>query len=102
MLSAERQLLQALPKLVQASASEELQTAFQNHLEETESQVARLKQGFDLLGHAARARKCEAMAGPIEEAKSLLEEQAAENVQEALLIAAAQKVAHSEIATYGT
>lgn len=101
-LSAEKQLLKALPKMAKAASNEELKSAFQSHLEETESQVGRLEKVFELVGHPAKAKKCEAMEGLLEEGKSIMEEDAEPEVMDALLIAAAQKVEHYEIATYGT
>jgi ferritin-like metal-binding protein YciE len=100
--SAEKQLVKALPKMVAAASSEELQAAFAAHLEETQQQVERLQEVFASLDMTARAKKCEAMEGLIEEAQSVLEEDADDAVRDALLIAAAQKVEHYEIATYGT
>lgn len=101
-LSAERQLVNALPKMAKAAANDELRAAIEMHLEETEAQIERLEQVFELLGHAARAKKCEAMEGLVAEGQSIMEEDAEPEVLDALLISAAQKVEHYEIATYGT
>lgn len=101
-LSAEKQLVKALPKMAKAASHPELREAFEAHLEETQQQVERLEQAFEETGKAPRAKTCEAMKGLIEEASSLLEENAEPEVLDALLIAAAQKVEHYEIATYGT
>lgn len=101
-LSAERQLTKALPKLAKGVTNEQLKAAMATHLEETKEQVARLEQVFELLEQRARAKKCEAMEGLIAEAQSILEMDAAPEVLDALIIAAAQKVEHYEIATYGT
>lgn len=101
-LSAEKQLVKALPKMAKHASHDSLRKAFEHHLRETEKQVERVEQAFTDTGKAARAKTCEAMKGLIEEAQSLLEEDAEPDVRDALLIAAAQKVEHYEIATYGT
>jgi ferritin-like metal-binding protein YciE len=100
--SAEKQLVKALPKMAKASTSEKLRAGFEEHLAQTEEHVARLEQIFEQLGKAARAPKCEAMAGLIEEGQKLMEEEAEPAVMDAGLIAAAQRVEHYEIAGYGT
>ena len=99
---AEKQLVRALPKMVKKASSETLSAAFAAHLKETEAHVARVEKAFDDTGKAAKAKKCEAMAGLLEEAKEVMEEEAEPEVMDALLIACAQKVEHYEIATYGT
>jgi len=101
-LSAEKQLLDALPKMSQMASSPELRKIFETHLEETEMQVERVENAFEETGKAAHAKKCVAMAGLIKEGESIMEEDADEAVMDALLIAAAQKIEHYEIATYGT
>ena len=99
--SAERQLVQALPKMAKAASSEELRTAIENHLAETEQQVTRIEQILESFGESPRGQKCEGMEGLIEEGKSLLEEDGDEDVLDAGIIVAAQKVEHYEIASYG-
>lgn len=99
---AERQLSKALPKMAKAASDETLKTAFEDHLEETQEQIQRLEQIFEMLGKPARGKKCVAMQGLIEEGKEIMEEDAPEAVLDAALIAAAQKVEHYEIAAYGT
>lgn len=99
---AEKQLLKALPKMVKKATSEDLTKAFQEHLEETKQHVERAEKAFEETGKAARAKKCEAMAGLIEEASEEMKEDADPDVMDAMLIALAQKVEHYEIATYGT
>lgn len=101
-LSAEKQLVDALPKMVENASSAKLQQAFEKHLAETRQQVGRLEKAFEDTGKAARAKPCEAMKGLIEEAEELLEQEAEPAVKDALMIACAQKVEHYEIATYGT
>lgn len=99
---AEKQLVKALPKMAEAATSPELQTAFENHLEETRGHVERLEQIFDRLDIPARGKTCKAMVGLIEEAQELLDEDAEPHVRDAGLIAMAQRVEHYEIAGYGT
>jgi ferritin-like metal-binding protein YciE len=101
-LSAERQLTKALPKMAKNASSPELKKAIEEHLAETEKQVERVEQAFEDTGKAARAKTCEAMKGLIEEGEEILEKDAEPAVKDALMIAAAQKVEHYEIATYGT
>lgn len=101
-LSAERQLLEALPKMAQKASSDDLRQAFEKHLEQTRVQVTRVEQAFADTGKSARAKTCEAMKGLIKEASLMMEEKAAAEVMDAALIACAQKVEHYEIATYGT
>ncbi len=100
--SAEQQMVKALPKMAKAASSDELRSAFEDHLEQTKGHVERLERAFELMGLAARAKKCAAMEGLIEEGKELIEEGLPDNVQDAGLIGAAQKVEHYEIAGYGT
>ena len=101
-LSAERQLVAALPKMAKKASNEQLAQAFTAHLAETEKQVERLEKVFESIGKTARAKTCEAMKGLVEEASSMMEEKAEPEVMDAILIACAQKVEHYEIATYGT
>jgi len=100
--NAEGQLTKALPKMAKAASSEELRTAFENHLSETENQVERLEKIFKELDASPKGKKCKAMAGLIEEGKEIIEEDGEDAVKDAALIAAAQKVEHYEIASYGT
>lgn len=100
--SAEKQLLKALPKMAKKASSEELRSALQEHLQVTEGQVERLEQVFESLGKPAKAKTCKAMQGLIEEGKEIMEEDAEDAVMDAGIIAAAQKVEHYEIASYGT
>lgn len=101
-LSAERQLIKALPKMAEKASSDELVAALKEHLSETEKQVERVEQAFEDTGKAARAKTCEAMQGLVSEAEEVLEEKAEPAVKDALIIACAQKTEHYEIATYGT
>ena len=99
--SAERQLVQALPKMAKSATSDELRTALENHLAETEEQVTRLEQILESFDESPRGQKCQGMEGLIDEGKSLLKEDADPDVLDAGIIVAAQKVEHYEIATYG-
>ena len=99
--SAENQLVKALPKMAKAASSEELRSGFEEHLEQTRGHVERLDQIFEQLDARAKGKKCKAMEGLIEEGKELMEEDAEPGVLDAGLIAAAQKVEHYEMASYG-
>jgi ferritin-like metal-binding protein YciE len=99
---AESRLVKALPKMARMATAPKLREAFENHLDETRHQVERLEKVFELLGASAKRKSCEAMKGLIEEAKELADEVEDPQVRDAALIAAAQKVEHYEIATYGT
>jgi len=101
MYDAEKQLVKALPKMAKASNSEELRSAFEEHLEETKGHVERLEQVFELLGKKARGKSCDAMKGLIEEGAEMIEADAEPMVLDAGLIAAAQRVEHYEMAGYG-
>jgi ferritin-like metal-binding protein YciE len=101
-LSVERQLIEALPKMAKMASSEELRKAFELHLDQTKVQVTRVEQAFSDTDKPARAKTCEAMKGLIKEASSMMEEKAAPEVMDAAMIACAQKIEHYEIATYGT
>ncbi len=100
--NAEKQLLKALPKMAKGSTSKKLKAAFEGHLKETEGQVKRLEKVFEILGAAARGIKCAAMEGLIEEGGEVLQGEFTSSVKDAALIAAANKVEHYEIASYGT
>ncbi len=100
---AETHLVKALPKIKKAATSKELAKAFDKHLGETEKHVETLEKVFELLDEKASAKKCDAMAGLLEEADSIIEDtDKGTMVRDAGLILAAQKVEHYEIATYGT
>ena len=101
-LSAEKQLVKALPKMVKKATNAELKAALEAHLEETKQQVTRVEQAFEDTGKAAKAKTCEAMKGLVEEAEGMMQEEAAPAVMDAVLISCAQKVEHYEIASYGT
>jgi Mn-containing catalase len=103
-LHAEKQLLKALPKMVKAANSVQLQQLFETHLLETEAQVERLNECFNLLGAAAKAKPCKGMMGLVEEGQEVMEEgkEKDEVAADLALIGAAQKVEHYEISAYMT
>jgi ferritin-like metal-binding protein YciE len=104
LLSAESQLVKALPKMAKAANDPKLKLAFQKHLEETKGHVERLKQAFELLGERPRAQHCKGMEGLIAEGQEKIEEAGEKNpdASDLGLVAAAQKVEHYEISAYGT
>jgi ferritin-like metal-binding protein YciE len=99
---AEKHILKALPKMAKAAQAEELRAAFEKHHGETEGQVERLEQIFELLDKPARAKTCEAIQGLLEEGKEIMDEYKGCEALDAGLIAAAQAVEHYEISRYGT
>ncbi len=99
---AERKIIAALKKMIRGAQSEGLKAAFDTHLQETEGQVERLVQVFELLGKPARGKTCPAIDGIIEEGQEILEEFKGSSAIDAGLLAAAQAVEHYEIARYGT
>ncbi|HEY8575141.1 MAG TPA: ferritin-like domain-containing protein [Devosia sp.] len=99
---AEKQILKTLPKMAKAAQSAELKAGFEQHAEETEGQVERLEQIFELLGKPARGKTCDAILGIIEEGKEIMTEYKGTAALDAGLVAAAQAVEHYEIARYGT
>jgi ferritin-like metal-binding protein YciE len=100
--SAEKQLVKALPKMAKSAQSSDLQKAFQEHLRQTEGHVERIDRIFSDLEGSPRGKKCVGMEGLIEEGNEIMKEDAEPEVMDAGLIAAAQKVEHYEIASYGT
>lgn len=99
---AEKALTKALPKMVKNATSEELVNAIENHLAETEEQIKKVERVFEMLGKKAQAKKCEAMAGLIKEGEEIMKDSDKGAMRDAGIIAAAQKVEHYEIASYGT
>ena len=100
--NAENQLIKALPKMAKGATSEELREAIREHLEVTRSQASRLEELFSKLEENPKGKKCKAMEGLVEEGAEVLEEDMEDEVRDAALIAAAQRVEHYEIAGYGT
>jgi ferritin-like metal-binding protein YciE len=99
---AEKQIYKALPKMAKAATSDKLKAAFEKHHTETEGQIERLEQIFELLDKPARGKKCDAIEGILDEGKEIMEEYEDEPALDAGLLAAAQAVEHYEISRYGT
>lgn len=100
--SAERQIIQALPKMAKKASNPQLKQAFEQHLEVTRMQLERLDQIFERIGKKGTGKKCKGMEGLIEEGKEMMEEDMEPEVMDAALIAAAQRIEHYEMAGYGT
>jgi ferritin-like metal-binding protein YciE len=100
--SAETQLVKALPKMAKAATTPDLAQGFEDHLEQTKGHVARLEEIFKALDEKPTGKKCKAMAGLVEEGSEAIHEDASDAAKDALLIAAAQRVEHYEIAGYGS
>lgn len=99
---AEKKILRALPKMSKGAESEQVTAAFEKHRDETEGQVDRLEQIFEMLGKPARGKTCPAIDGILEEGSEILEEYKGAPGLDAGLVAAAQAVEHYEMARYGT
>lgn len=99
---AEKKIMKALPKMIRAAQSTDLQAAFDKHLTETEQQVERLQQVFELMGKRAQAKTCPAIDGILEEGEEVMETYKGSPALDAGLVAAAQAVEHYEMARYGT
>ena len=99
---AERKILSTLPKMAKAAHSPELKAAFEKHETETEGQIERLEQVFEVIGAPAKGKKCDAIEGIIDESKEVMQEYKGSPALDAGLLAAAQAVEHYEIARYGT
>jgi len=99
---AEKQITKALPKMAKKASSEELRQAFEEHLRQTEQQIERLEQVFEQLEIPARGKPCEGMKGIIREGQDMISDAEDDATRDALMIAAAQKVEHYEIASYGS
>ena len=102
MYYAENQITKALPTMIKKASSPQLRQGFETHLRETENQVRRLEQVFQMLGKPAKAVDCPAIDGIIEEANEVAGEIADKRVLDAALVASAQVVEHYEITRYGT
>jgi len=99
---AEKKILKALPKMAKGAQSPKLKAAFEKHREETEGQIDRLEQVFEIIGKRAQGKTCEAINGILEEGEEVLEEYKGSDAIDAGLVAAAQAVEHYEMARYGT
>src|SRR6202045_2129464 len=100
--NAETQLVKALPKMAKASANDQLREAFQEHLRQTSEHVSRLEQIFEQLGEKASGKKCLGMEGLVKEGSETMKEDYSDEVKDAAIIGAAQRVEHYEMAGYGT
>ncbi|HEX2632392.1 MAG TPA: ferritin-like domain-containing protein [Bradyrhizobium sp.] len=99
---AEKQILRALPKMAKAASSDKLRAAFEKHFNETEGQVERLEEVFELIEKPARGKTCDAIQGILDEGKEIMDEYKGCEALDAGMIAAAQAVEHYEISRYGT
>jgi ferritin-like metal-binding protein YciE len=99
--NAEQQLIKALPKMAKASSSEELRVAFEGHLGQTKQHAQRIETIFEQMGEKVSGKKCKAMEGLVKEGSETIEEDMADGIKDAAIIAAAQRVEHYEIAGYG-
>lgn len=102
LLDAEKQLVEALPKMASAANSDKLKTAFKDHLKETKTHVTRLEKAFKILGKEPKDITCKGMQGLIKEGEDVIKNATEPGVMDAGLISAAQRVEHYEIAAYGT
>ncbi|WP_296102654.1 ferritin-like domain-containing protein [uncultured Agrobacterium sp.] len=99
---AERQILKALPKMARAASSDKLKAAFEKHKEETQGQIERLQEIFEIIGKRAQGKTCEAIQGTIAEGEEIMEDFKGSPALDACLISSAQAVEHYEMARYGT
>jgi ferritin-like metal-binding protein YciE len=99
---AEKKILTALPKMAKAALSEDLRAAFEKHRTETEGQVERLEQVFELIGKKAQGKTCDAIIGLVEEGQEIMKEYKDSPALDPGLLAGAQAVEHYEISRYGT
>jgi len=99
---AEKQLTKALPKLAKKATTPDLQDAFEEHLRQTEQHMERLEQVFDQLGMPVKGKTCKGMKNLIAEGNDMIADADDDATRDAIMIAAAQKVEHYEIAAYGT
>jgi ferritin-like metal-binding protein YciE len=99
---AEKQILKALPKMAKAASSDKLRAAFEKHAAETEGQIERLEQVFEMLDKPARGKTCDAILGILDEGKEIMDEYKGTDALDAGMLAAAQAVEHYEISRYGT
>jgi len=99
--SAEKQITRALPKMAKAASNDQLKTAFETHLQQTQGQIERLDRVFEILGKPSSGKTCKGMQGLLEEGSETMQETEGE-VRDAAMICAAQKVEHYEMAGYGS
>lgn len=99
---AEQQIMEAMPEMIEAASSVELKEKLEHHSKQTEQQIVRLEEVFEMLDMEPEAEKCDGMAGILEDGEKMLKAEGEPHVKDAALVAAAQKVEHYEISTYGT
>ena len=99
---AEKKILSALPKMAKAAQNDDLTAAFEKHKAETEGQISRLEQVFELIDQKPQGKKCAAIEGILEEGQEIIKEYKSSPALDAGLVSAAQAVEHYEIARYGT
>jgi len=99
---AEQQIVKAMPKMIEQAQANELKQGFKDHLEVTNQQIVRLNKIFEELKMPAKGKRCKGMEGILKEGDEAMQETLERGVKDAALIAAAQKVEHYEIASYGT
>ena len=102
LLSAEQQLMEALPKMAEAASSSALKTAFKDHLKQTKTHVSRIEKAFKTLGKEPKGHTCKGMQGLIKEGEDIIKNATDAAVLDAGLISAAQRVEHYEISAYGS
>jgi ferritin-like metal-binding protein YciE len=102
LFNAEKQIIRALPKMVEKAESPELRRALEHHLEETKRHVERLEQVFEMHGESPKRQKCKGMEGILAEGDEMVGRGAASAVRDAAIISAGQRVEHYEMAAYGT
>ena len=100
--SAEQMVMESLPKMIEGANSKELKDKFELHLKQTQEQIDRLEDVFEMMDMEPEAEKCDGMEGIIKDGEKILKAKGESHVKDAALIAAAQKVEHYEIASYGT
>lgn len=100
--SAEKMIIEALPKMIDTASSKELKRGFEKHLDQTKEQVSRLEHIFEMMDIEPEEEKCDGMAGIIKEGESVIKADGDPVVKDAAMIGAAQKVEHYEISAYGT
>lgn len=99
---AELQIVKMLPRLARAARTPMLRQALRDHLEDTEAQIERLEQVFDLLAVRGTGRRSRAMSGLLDECRDIMDDEGSAAVRDAALIVAVQRIEHFEVATYGS
>ena len=100
-LGAERQILEALPKMIDAATADDLKSALRDHLDKTRHHIERVERAFEMLGEEAEAKTCKGMAGVLQEGAEVLKKAMPDAIRDAAIIGASQRVEHYEMAAYG-